>query len=148
MTLFGYKLINQKEYDSITSKIIALDESLDLSRHSLKDEQRRSSDLFAENCKLRDNNETLEKHVRRKQNIIDVLEEEVKGITERPILNDVQDVLTELRKLHPDKMLLDEGFTDFQRGREVGYIELIEEIAALVAPEIKQEEADDGEQRY
>jgi len=61
------------------------------------------------------------------------------------MITSIEDLLTELRRNHPDKMLLDD-FDKFTRGKLAGHIEVIEEIEMLIQPE--QEEADDGEPRY
>jgi len=61
------------------------------------------------------------------------------------MITSIEDLLTELRKNHPDKMLLDD-FDTFTRGKLAGHIEVIEEIEMFIQPE--QEEADDGEPRY
>jgi len=61
------------------------------------------------------------------------------------MITSIEDLLTELRKNHPDKMLLDD-IPAFDRGKLSGHIEIILEIEQLIQPE--HEEADDGDPRY
>lgn len=53
---------------------------------------------------------------------------------------DLESIIEDLYKSHPDKMLLDEC-SDFQRGKLAGHIEVILELEAM----LKGEEEDNGD---
>jgi len=61
------------------------------------------------------------------------------------MITNIEDLIEELKKQYPDKMLLDD-FPCFQRGKEAGHIEVIELIESLIAPETTQE--DESNERY
>jgi len=144
MTLFGYTLIKKNTVDELDRRLrLYSDEQSklqthiqDLRRETLK-VQERKEDLQARNDKL---NEQLIS----KNNTIKMLRDK---LDTRPELNDVREVIDEMRKRYPDKMLIDD-FTAFERGKLAGHIEIIEEIEMLIAPEPEHEEADDGDPRY
>lgn len=132
MSLFGYILVKSDDYDEMLTTINKNAKLFHDGMQESRKVKKRNIELVSEVCDYEDSIGSL-------TDTVADLEAKLKA---RPELHDVEDVLTEMRRRHPDKMLLDEGFTDFQRGREVGYIELIEEIEALIKPELEDEDYD------